>query len=146
MSQGGNDNEQIWGQDHFRWRMEYAGPRHRSLGASLIIVGDFHAVVVGPYSVGRRVRISWLINIGFAILIFVIGRCSCLLVVRVAKTVMSRAKLDPILIHFIASLLTGLLVLIAIVAAIDQLGVDTTSFVAIIGAAGLRPVLRCKNR
>lgn len=81
--------------------------------------------------------VPWLINIGFAVLIFVIGRLLVSVVVRVAKAVMSRANVDPMLIHFIGSILTGLLVLVVIVASIDQLGVDTTSFVAIIGAAGL---------
>lgn len=81
--------------------------------------------------------IPWLINIGFAILIFVLGRWLVSWVVGIAKRVMSRAKIDPMLVQFIGSILTGLLVLVVIVAAIDQLGIDTTSFIAIIGAAGL---------
>jgi len=38
---------------------------------------------------------------------------------------------------FVCSILNALLLLMVIVAALDQLGVDTTSFIALIGAAGL---------
>jgi small conductance mechanosensitive channel len=81
--------------------------------------------------------LPWLINIGLAILILVLGRILVAIVVRIAKAVMGRAKTDPMLINFIGSILTGLLVLVVFIAAIDQLGVDTTSLVALIGAAGL---------
>ncbi len=44
---------------------------------------------------------------------------------------------DPTLIGFASSLLYGALVVFVIIAAVGQLGVQTTSFVAVIGAAGL---------
>jgi small conductance mechanosensitive channel len=81
--------------------------------------------------------LPWMINIGFALLILVLGRLAVAIAVRVAKAVMDRANVDPMLISFVGSILTGLLVLVVLIAAIDQLGVDTTSLVALIGAAGL---------
>lgn len=81
--------------------------------------------------------LPWLINIGLAILILLAGRLVVALVVGLARKIMGRAKVDPMLISFVGSILTGLLVLAVVIAAVDQLGVDTTSFVALIGAAGL---------
>jgi len=81
--------------------------------------------------------LPWLVNIGLALLILLIGRLLVGLAVRLVKALMGRAKVEPMLIHFVSSIITGLLVLVVFIAAIDQLGVDTTSFVALIGAAGL---------
>ncbi|MEM9556048.1 MAG: mechanosensitive ion channel domain-containing protein [Acidobacteriota bacterium] len=72
-----------------------------------------------------------------AILIFVIGRFVAGLVVRLISKLLERSKLDEMLIDFITSILKALLLLVVIVAALNELGVDTTSLVALIGAAGL---------
>ena len=45
--------------------------------------------------------------------------------------------MEEILVNFILSIANGLLTLFVIVAAIDRLGVNTTSLVALVGAAGL---------
>ncbi|MGQ9426384.1 mechanosensitive ion channel family protein [Gilvimarinus sp. F26214L] len=89
--------------------------------------------------------VPWAINIAMALVILLLGRFAVAIVVRVAEAVMTRAKVDPMLVRFIASILTGLLVLMVVIAAVDQLGVDTTSFVALIGAAGLAIGLALQN-
>jgi len=81
--------------------------------------------------------VPWGINIGMAILIFIIGRMVVSAVVGVMKKLMLRAKVDEMLVGFVGSIVRWLLLLFVIVAALDQLGVDTTSMVAILGAAGL---------
>lgn len=81
--------------------------------------------------------IPWSIKIGLALLIYLVGRMVARGLVGVARRVMTRSKMDVILINFVASILTALLTLVVLVAALDQLGVDTTSMVAIVGAAGL---------
>lgn len=50
---------------------------------------------------------------------------------------MERRKLDPIIVSFVSSLTYSLLMAFVIIAALSQLGVQTASFIAIIGAAGL---------
>ena len=45
--------------------------------------------------------------------------------------------MDTMLVNFILSIGNAVLLLVVIVAALDQLGVDTTSLIAIVGAAGL---------
>jgi small conductance mechanosensitive channel len=79
----------------------------------------------------------WAINIGLAIIIFLIGRVVVAVLVGVTRRLMQRASVDDMLIGFVCAILRWLLLLFVIVAALDQLGVDTTSMVAILGAAGL---------
>jgi len=81
--------------------------------------------------------LPWGINIVMAIAIFVIGKFIVGLLVSVAKKLMTKAKVDNILINFIASIIKTVLLLFVVIAALDQLGVDTTSMIALIGAAGL---------
>jgi small conductance mechanosensitive channel len=81
--------------------------------------------------------IPWGINIGMAIIIFVLGRMVVSLVVSVSKKMLGRANMDPMLISFLSSILRWLLLLFVIIAALGQLGIETTSLVALLGAAGL---------
>lgn len=81
--------------------------------------------------------VPWAINIVLALAIFVVGRWIVKLVVNLLERVLKRAKLDQMLINFISSILNALLLLFVIVAALDRLGVDTTSLIAVVGAAGL---------
>jgi small conductance mechanosensitive channel len=81
--------------------------------------------------------IPWGIKIVLALVIFFVGRWVAKLVTRLAQRLMKRSGMDDMLVNFIGSILGGILVLVVIIAALDQLGVDTTSLIALIGAAGL---------
>jgi len=72
-----------------------------------------------------------------AIVIFVVGRWVAKLVRSLVRRLMSRAKADPTLVSFVGHLVYVLLMTFIIVAALGNLGVQTTSFIAVIGAAGL---------
>tara|TARA_B110000503_G_scaffold142160_1_gene238067 strand:- start:1912 stop:2589 length:678 start_codon:yes stop_codon:yes gene_type:complete len=56
-----------------------------------------------------------------------------------------RAKVDNILVDFLSGLAKAAMVLFVIVAALTQLGVDTTSLIALIGAAGIAVGLALKD-
>ncbi len=72
-----------------------------------------------------------------AIAIFLIGRAIAkVLKSGVAKT-MRKGKSDPILISFTTNMLYAALLAFVIIAALGQIGIQTTSFIAILGAAGL---------
>jgi len=81
--------------------------------------------------------IPWGINIAMAVAIYVIGRLVVGLLLSVFRRVMAKSKYDAMLVDFLEAILSALLMLFVIVASLDQLGVDTTSLVAILGAAGL---------
>lgn len=79
----------------------------------------------------------WSVKIMVALLIFLIGQLVAKMVARVLGKVLRHTKLDNILVGFIQSLVNALLMVFVIVAALDQLGVNTNSVIAVLGAAGL---------
>ncbi len=81
--------------------------------------------------------IPWGINIVMALAIFVIGRWIAKILLNIADKMLNKAGMDAMLVDFVHSILNALLLLFIIIASLDQLGVDTTSFIALIGAAGL---------
>lgn len=72
-----------------------------------------------------------------AILIFVVGRWIAKALRNVIKRMMTKGNVDEILISFVGNLTYIALLAFVIIAALNQLGIQTTSFIAIIGAAGL---------
>lgn len=72
-----------------------------------------------------------------AIVILVVGLWLAKKIKAVFVSALNKKEVDPTLIGFFCSTLHGGLVLFIVIAAIGKLGVQTTSFVAVIGAAGL---------
>lgn len=89
--------------------------------------------------------IPWGINIATALIVFVVGRWIASIIVRVIKNLLMRAKMDAILVSFTGSILKTLLTVVVVVAALEQLGVNTTSLIALIGAAGIAVGLAMKD-
>ena len=81
--------------------------------------------------------VPWTINITMALVIFVVGKFAVGVISRLVKKLMRKAGLDTILVAFISSIIKTVLLLFVAVASLNQLGVDTTSLIALIGAAGL---------
>lgn len=72
-----------------------------------------------------------------AILIFVIGKWVAKLVSQILEKIMIKSKVDQTLASFTKNLVNALLLVFIVIAALGQLGIQTASFVAVIGAAGL---------
>lgn len=81
--------------------------------------------------------IPWGVNIVLALVIFVVGRVVSKIVTRFVRKLLVRANMDAILVNFVCSILKIALLLLVIIASLNQLGVDTTSLIALLGAAGL---------
>lgn len=81
--------------------------------------------------------IPWGINIAMAIVIYVIGRIVVGFTLSLFRRLMAKSKYDAMLVDFLEAIISAILMLFVIVASLNQLGVDTTSLVAILGAAGL---------
>lgn len=79
----------------------------------------------------------WSMKILVALIIFLIGQMVAKIISRVLGKVLRHTNLDKILVEFIQSLVNALLLVFVIVAALDQLGVNTNSVIAVLGAAGL---------
>lgn len=76
-------------------------------------------------------------NLITAIVIFFVGKWIVNLVVKGLMKGMQKGELDTTLRRFIANLARMLLMLFVIIAAINALGVQTASLIALLGAAGL---------
>jgi len=72
-----------------------------------------------------------------AIVIFIVGRWVAKAVANFIKRMMTKSKTDETLVKFVGNLSYVALLAFVIIAAINQLGIQTTSFIAILGAAGL---------
>jgi small conductance mechanosensitive channel len=72
-----------------------------------------------------------------AIAVFIIGRWIAKALTKFTEKVMNKRQVDPTVISFVANLLYMALLVFVILAALGQLGIQTTSFIAVIGAAGL---------
>jgi small conductance mechanosensitive channel len=72
-----------------------------------------------------------------AVLILTLGRFAANILKKVIEGIMVRTKVDVTLVSFVCSLFYVSLMAFVIIAALEQLGIQTTSFIAILGAAGL---------
>jgi small conductance mechanosensitive channel len=79
----------------------------------------------------------WFVDIVIALAIFFVGRWVIKQLMKVLARVLRKSKVDDMLINFISSIANVVLLLFVIVASLNQLGVDTTSLIALVGAAGL---------
>lgn len=84
---------------------------------------------------------EWLTVYGMkiigALLIFIIGRIVAKILRSILKKMLKKAKVDETLISFFASVTYVAILVFIIIAALGTLGVQTASFVAVLGAAGL---------
>lgn len=79
----------------------------------------------------------WGLKVIAALAIFIIGRWIAMLIRRIVRRVMERAKVERIITGFVSSIAYIALLAFVVIAALGQLGIQTTSFIAILGAAGL---------
>lgn len=89
--------------------------------------------------------IPWSTNLIAAVLIFIVGSIVAKWLVNLIGRALGKSKMDEMLVNFLKSILKWVLILIVLIAAIDQLGIDTTSFIAVLGAAGLAVGLALKD-
>lgn len=88
---------------------------------------------------------NWLLNILMAAVIVFVGRIVVQWLVKLSRKLMVRADIDPILINFTSTIVNVVLLVFVIIAALDQLGLNTTSIVAVLAAAGLAVGLALKD-
>jgi small conductance mechanosensitive channel len=72
-----------------------------------------------------------------AIVILIVGRWVAKTLRNLMQKLMAKRNLDPTIVNFIANLTYIGLMAFIVIAALGQLGIQTTSFVVVIGAAGL---------
>lgn len=84
---------------------------------------------------------DWCVNAGGnligALLIFIIGRFVIKIIKKLVFSFMEKRKTDPSITGFVRSLLNITLNILLAVAIVNRLGIETTSFAALIASAGL---------
>ena len=86
---------------------------------------------------GQELITTFGVKIIAAIAILVVGRWVAKALTNVVRRVMDRTEVGEMLSRFVGNLIYVALLAFVVLAAINQLGVQTTSFIAVIGAAGL---------
>ncbi|OGX07988.1 MAG: mechanosensitive ion channel protein [Omnitrophica WOR_2 bacterium GWA2_37_7] len=81
--------------------------------------------------------ITYGISLMAAILIFIIGKWAAKVLSRFVEKLMDKAKVEKTLASFVSHIVYFGLMVVVVIAALNKLGIQTTSFIAIIGAAGL---------
>lgn len=89
--------------------------------------------------------IPWGLKVLLALLVLVIGLWLAKLITSLAGKALTKARMDEMLVRFLESLLKALLQVVVVIAALGQLGVQTTSLIAVLGAAGLAIGLALQN-
>lgn len=97
------------------------------------------------YSQYMDLAIAYGIKIVGAILIFIIGKMIAKAIGNVTSKAMTKYNVDETLTKFTSSAVYFGLLVVVIMAAISHLGIETTSFLAILGAAGLAIGLALKD-
>ena len=72
-----------------------------------------------------------------AVVIFIVGRWVALGVAKLIKRIMIKSNVDETLVSFVRHLSYVAMLAFVVIAALNQLGIQTASFIAVLGAAGL---------
>jgi len=80
---------------------------------------------------------TYSLKIVAALAIFIIGKIIIKKITAFTKQIMIKAKVDKTIVEFAESLIYFILLIVVALASLNTLGVNTTSFIAIFGAAGL---------
>ncbi|MEA3412346.1 MAG: mechanosensitive ion channel [Pseudomonadota bacterium] len=81
--------------------------------------------------------IPWGTRIVFALIIFIVGRWIVKAMVKALRRALAKANMDQMLINFLSNIAYMALLVVVVLAVLEQLGVNTTSALAVFGAAGL---------
>lgn len=85
----------------------------------------------------QDVMVSHLLNIVIALVIFVIGRWVGRAIAGFIEKALLSRSIDKAVVSFLGSIVYSLIMIAVFLMALSHVGVQTTSFIAILGAAGL---------
>jgi len=103
------------------------------LGEKVDVVNNaFHWLVDN-----QDLLVAYALNIVFAIATLVIGMMLARVISGTFHKVLTKRKFDITIVDFVSHMVRYVIIAFVIIAALSRIGIETTSFVAIIGAAGL---------
>lgn len=93
-----------------------------------------------------QLSIDWSGRLILALLIFFVGKWIGKRLVNVAVKVIGRSQIDETAANFLSNVLYGLMLVMVTLAALNKLGINTNSFVAVLGAAGVAVGVALKDQ
>ncbi|MDT3334061.1 mechanosensitive ion channel [Shewanella sp. SP1S1-7] len=81
--------------------------------------------------------VTYGLKVLFAIIIFFVGKYFAGVAQKLVRKLLNSRKVDPTVVSFVANLTWAIVFVFAVIATLGQIGVQTASLVAVIGAAGL---------
>jgi len=89
------------------------------------------------YTKGYELGLTYAPKLALAIITLIVGLWVIGIICRLFKASMAKAKVDETLVPFMTNLISWTLKLLLFISVASMLGVATTSFIAVLGAAGL---------
>ncbi|MGM0419095.1 MAG: mechanosensitive ion channel family protein [Thermodesulfobacteriota bacterium] len=96
-------------------------------------ISNLEAIIEKVWVMGAELGL----NLIAAAAIFIIGRWAALFFKKITNKALVRAKVDNTLISFTTNLIYFTLLAFVALASLSKIGIQTTSFIAVLGAAGL---------
>lgn len=81
--------------------------------------------------------VTLVIKLAIALAILIVGRWLARLAKRLLKKVMTKAQVEPTLTVFASNIMFYAIMAFVVLAALGEIGIETTSLIAVLGAAGL---------
>jgi small conductance mechanosensitive channel len=102
-----------------------------------MILDSEYITITGYANTFLKVLIDYSPKVISAFIILFVGLYAIRLINRIIRKIMVKRELDPTLTKFLADILLWVLRVLLFVSFISKLGIETSSFVAILGAMGL---------
>jgi small conductance mechanosensitive channel len=88
---------------------------------------------------------GWAVKIVLALLIYIVGKWVVKRIAALTRKLLVARDVDPTLVNFLSNIVSTVLLVAVILAALDTLGLPVTSLLAVVGAAGLAIGLALKD-
>jgi small conductance mechanosensitive channel len=85
----------------------------------------------------QELAMLYRVQLILALAIFIVGKWVVKRIASIVQRILAKNNVDPAIEHFVSSLVSWTLLFFVVIASLGQLGIQTASFVAILGAAGL---------
>ena len=93
----------------------------------------------------ETIILTWGPRLISALLVFILGWWLSRRISSVVLGLLVKAQMDPTLASFVRTLIHAVLVILTVIITLTQLGIQTTSLIAVVGAAGLAVGLALKD-
>lgn len=112
---------------------------------AIVSESSFNGHAMSWFNGHHELIFSYIVNVIIAILIMIVGLYLARLLSELLGRMMMKRRMDNTIVDFISAMLRYALITLTLIAALGHIGIQTASFVAIIGAAGLAIGLALKG-